>query len=103
MTQIQLKILNKTAKSLSWPTHHQTCWIPFGDIICLISVSSMHGSFGRHYKLTNEDYDKISHTVYHRAGEMGRPEGPAPLPVNKLAPLKTTTFVLNLKVWSDPD
>jgi len=61
--KIPFMILNKTTKSLSWLTHQLTYWIPFHDIICSISVLDMCGSFGRHYILSNEDYE-ICRIVY---------------------------------------
>ena len=52
-------IILKSTKSLSWPRHKQTCWIPFCDVISSVVASENHGSTGHQYKLSNEDNDKI--------------------------------------------
>jgi hypothetical protein len=50
----------KNSNALSWPKDsHNECWVPFQDIISLISAPEMQGHGGRQYRITNEDFNNI--------------------------------------------
>ena len=52
--------MRRNQQILFWPQDLKNeCWIPFQDIICLISAPQLHGQSGQQYKLSNSDYQHI--------------------------------------------
>ena len=50
----------KNSNALSWSEDtHNECWVPFQDIICVVSAPEMQGHGGRQYRLTNKDVKNI--------------------------------------------
>lgn len=50
----------RTSNTLSWQQNtYNECWIPFQDVLCIVSAPQLQGHGGRHYKLTNEDFEII--------------------------------------------
>jgi len=47
--------------TLSWPQDRRNqCWVPFQDILCVISAPELQGHGGLQYKLSSTDYDGIN-------------------------------------------
>ena len=52
---------------LLWPQDYgNECWIPFRDVLCIISSPEPQGYRARQYKLKSTDYDLIINRVSHR-------------------------------------
>ena len=57
---VYIKFMRRNHQTLFWPQDLKNeCWIPFQDIICLISAPQLYGQSGRQYKLLASDYCKI--------------------------------------------
>ena len=50
----------KNSNALSWSEDTRNeCWVPFQDIICVVSAPEMQGHGGHQYRLTNKDVKNI--------------------------------------------
>ena len=48
------------SNALSWlQDTRNECWLPFHDIICVVSASEIQGHGGPQYRLTNKDVKNI--------------------------------------------
>lgn len=65
---VYVKFMRRSnAVMLVWPQDHgNECWIPFQDILCIISSPEPQGYRARQYKLKSTDYDLIVDRVSHR-------------------------------------